>query len=69
MGVILYIEWCDVIKGSCDTMHTEYDVIDIVCVMSSREWLWYNWYTGFDDTDTVDVVSDIVGEMADITFV
>ena len=42
MGVILYIEWCDVIKGSCDTMHTEYDVIDIVCVMASREWLWYN---------------------------
>ena len=24
----------------------------------------YNWYTGFDDTDTVDVVSDIEGEMA-----
>ena len=69
MGVILNIEGCDVIKGTCDAMHTEYDVIDIVCVMSSGQWLWYNWYTGFDDTNTVDVVSDIVGEMADITFV
>ena len=37
--------------------------------MSYREWVWYNGYTGFDDTYRVDVVSDIVGEMADITFV
>ena len=37
--------------------------------MSYRELEKYNWYTGFDDTDTVDVVSDIEGEMADITFV
>ena len=37
--------------------------------MSYREWVWYNSYPGFDDTDTVDVVLDIVGEMADITFV
>ena len=36
-------------------------------VMSYRELVKYNWYTGFDDTDTVDVVSDIEGEMADIT--
>ena len=48
---------------------TEYDVINIVCVMSPREWLWYNRYTGSDNIDKVDVVSDIVGEMADITFV
>ena len=50
-------------------MHTEYDVIHRVCVMLSREWLLYYRYTGFDDTDRVAVVSDIVGEMADITFV
>ena len=37
--------------------------------MSYREWVWYNVYTGFDDTDRVDVVLDIVVEMADITFV
>ena len=37
--------------------------------MSYRELVKYNWYTGFDDTDPVDVVSDIEGEMADITFV
>ena len=60
---------CDVIKGSCDAMHNEYDVMHIVCVMLSKEWVWYNWYTGFYDTDTVDVVLDMVGEMADITFV
>ena len=41
----------------------------IECVMSSREWVSYNRYSGLDDTDRVDVVSDIVGEMADITFV
>ena len=64
-----YVYGHDVIKSSCDVMHTEYDVIHIVCVKSSREWVSYNLYTGFDDTDTVDVVSDIEGEMADITFV
>ena len=30
MCVILYIDRCDVIKGSCDAMHTDYDVIDKV---------------------------------------
>ena len=60
---------CDVIKGSSDVMHTECDVIHIVCIMSYSEWVWYNGYTGFDNTDTDDVESDIVGEMADITFV
>ena len=40
-----------------------------MCVMSSRERVWYKSYPGFDDTDTVDVVLDIVGQMADITFV
>ena len=29
----------------------------------------YNLYSGLDDTDGMDVVSDIVGEMADITCV
>ena len=66
-GVMSYLYVCDVIKSSCDVMHTECDVIHIVCVMSYREWVWYNGYTGFDDKDRVDVVSDIVGEMADIT--
>ena len=37
--------------------------------MSYREWVWYNWYPGFDDTVTVDVVLDTVGQMANITFV
>ena len=37
--------------------------------MSYRELVKYNCYTGFDDTDAVDVASDIQGEMADITFV
>ena len=69
LGVMSYIFMHDVIKRSCDVMHTECDVIHIVCVMSYQEWVLYNGYTGFDDTDTVDVVSDIVGEMADITFV
>ena len=34
-GVMSYIQGCDVIKSSCDAMHTEYDVIHILCVMSS----------------------------------
>ena len=42
LGVISYIEGCDIIKFSCDVMCTEYDVIQIVCVMSYREWVWYN---------------------------
>ena len=31
--------------------------------------MWCQLYPGFDDTGTVDVVLDIVGQMADITFV
>ena len=42
LGVMSYIFMHDVIKRSCDVMHTEYDVIHIECVMSSREWVWYN---------------------------
>ena len=37
--------------------------------MSYREWVWYHCYPGFDDTDGVDVVLDIVGHMADIRFI
>ena len=37
--------------------------------MEYREWVWYNLYPGFYDTDTVHVVLDIVGQMADMTFV
>ena len=69
LGAMLYIEGSNVINSCCDSMHTEYDVTCIVCVMSYREWLCYKWYTGFDDTDTVDVVLDIVGQMADIMIV
>ena len=66
---MLYIEGYNVINSCCDRMHTEYDVTRIVCVMSYREWVWNNWYPGFDDTDIVDVVLDIVCQMSDITFV
>ena len=69
LDMMLYIVGCNVINRCCDSMHTEYDVTRIVCVMSYRECVWYLWYPGFDDTDTVDVVLDIVGQMADITFV
>ena len=31
--------------------------------------MWYDGYPWFDDTDTVDVVLDIEGQMADIMFV
>ena len=63
-----YLYGCDVIKCSCDVMHTECDVIHRVCNVIQRVGV-IQLYTGFDDTDTVDVVSDIEGEMADITFV
>ena len=33
----------------------------IECVMSYREWVWFNWYTVLDDTDRVDAVSDTEG--------
>ena len=68
LGVMLYIEGYNVINICCDSMDTEYDVIRIVYVMSYREWVWYNWYPEFDDTDTVDVVLDIVCQIADIIF-
>ena len=66
---MLYIEGYDVINSCCDSLHTEYDVTCIVGVMSYIEWVWYNIYPGFDDTDRVDVVLDIVGQMADVMFV
>ena len=68
LGVMLYIEGYNVIKVCCDSMDTEYDVTRIVCVMSYREWVWYNLYRDFDETDTVDVALDIVGQIADIMF-
>ena len=67
LGVMLYIEGYNVINICCDSMDTEYDVTRIVCVMSYREWVCYNWHHEFDDTDTLDVVLDIVGQIADIT--
>ena len=66
---MLYIEGYYFINSFGDSMHTEYDVTRIDCVMSCREWVWYNLYPVFEDTDTVDVVFDILGQMADITFV
>ena len=42
LGVMLYTEGYDVINSCSDSMHTEYDVTHIVCVISYREWLWYN---------------------------
>ena len=65
---MLYIEGYNVITICCDSMDTEYDVTRIVCVISYRVWVWYKRYREFDDTDTVDVVLDIVGHIADITF-
>ena len=65
---MLCIEGYNVINICCDSMDTEYDVTRIVCVMSYREWVWCNGYREFDETDTVDVVLDIVGQIADITF-
>ena len=55
---------CDVIKCSCDAMHTDCDLIHRVCVMAYRELGWYNWCTCLDDTDRMDVVSDIEGVMS-----
>ena len=68
LGVMLYIKGYNVINICFDIMDTEYDVTRTVCVTSYREWVWSNWYREFDDTDTVDVVLDIVGQIADITF-
>ena len=44
LDVMLYIEGYNVINICCDSMDIEYDVTRIVCVMSYREWVWYNWY-------------------------
>ena len=68
LGVMLYIEAYNVINICFGSMDTEYDVRRIVCVMSYREWVWYNWYREFDDTDRVDAVLDIVGQIEDISF-
>ena len=69
LGVMLYREGFNVINSCCDSMHTKNHVTRIQCVMSYRECVWYKWYPVFDDTDTVDVVLDIVCQMADVTFV
>ena len=68
LDVMSYLYGCDVMKCSCDVRHTERDVIHIVCNDTQRvgKMQLIPW---FDGTDTVDVVSDIEGEMADITFV
>ena len=68
MDVMSYLYGCDVIKCSCEVRHTECDVIHIVCNDTQRvgKMQLIPWVDG---TDTVDVVSIIEGEMADITFV
>ena len=43
LGVKLWIEVCNVLNSCCESMHTEYDVTCIVCVMSYRGWVWYIW--------------------------
>ena len=48
------------LKSRCDVICSAYDVIHIVAVMSSIHWVWYNWYSGCDDTDTVGVMSEIM---------
>ena len=60
MHVMSYLYGCDVIKCSCDVMHTECDVIHIVCNVIQRVGV-IQLIHCFDDTDTVDVVSDIEG--------
>ena len=67
LNLMSYLYGCDVINCSYDAMHTECVVIYIVCNVIQRVGVIHR-YSGFDDTDTVDVVSDIEGEMADITF-
>ena len=62
----LYIEVCNILS-SCDSMHTEYDVTCIDCDVIQR--VGVVSLIGFDDTDGVDVVLDIVGQMADKMFV
>ena len=47
LGVMLYIDGYNVINSCCDSMHNEYDVTRIVCVISYREWEWCKWYPGF----------------------
>ena len=37
---MLYIDGYNVINSCCDSMHNEYDVTRIVCVISYREWEW-----------------------------
>ena len=37
-----YTEGYDVINHCFDSMHNEYDVTHIVCLISYREWLCYN---------------------------
>ena len=49
LGVMLYIEGYYVINILGDSMHTEYNVTRIVCVMSYREWVWYNLYPVFEE--------------------
>ena len=59
-----YLYGCDDIMCLFGVIHTDCDVIHRVCVMSYRELVCYNGCTGLDDTDRVDVVSDIEGVMS-----
>ena len=82
MGVIIYIGYdvinildvmsflygCDAIKCTCDAMYAECDDIHIVYNVIQRVGV-IDLIHCVDDTDTVDVGSDIECEMADINFV
>ena len=59
-----YLYGYEVIKCSCDVMHTVCDFTHRVCVMSYGELVRNNGCTGHDDTDRVDIVSDIEGVMS-----
>ena len=39
LGVMSYIQGCDVLKSSSNDRHTEYDFIHIMPVMLFREWV------------------------------
>ena len=57
-----YLYGCDVIMHSCDVMQSECDVIHIECNVIQRVGE-IQLVHGFDDTDTVDMISNIVGVM------
>ena len=54
------LAWCDIIKSGRNVMCSSYDVIYLVAVLSYIQWGLYDRWSGCDDRDTVDVLSDII---------